>query len=173
MAIAATRRALQFDSNQFLAARMLRTAMISADEALQTVLANVSRLGIERVPMLNALGRVLAEEIHSPRDIPGFDNSAMDGYAVRAADIATASETRPVRLRVLGTVAAGMMPAGRLEAGHGHADDDWSAAERRCRRDRAGRADARRRRYGRDYGLALKRVRSSAARRRLATSANS
>src|ERR1700677_545372 len=96
---------------------MLESAMTSADQALQIVLANVSRLGIERVPILYALGRVLAEEIRSPRDIPGFDNSAMDGYAVRAADIATASEARPVSLKVLGTVAAGMMPQARLEAG--------------------------------------------------------
>src|SRR5580704_12661892 len=91
--------------------------MISADEALRIVLEHVAPLGVERIPILGSLGRVLAEEIRSPRDIPGFDNSAMDGYAVRAADITTASETHPVRLRVLGTVAAGMMPQARLEAG--------------------------------------------------------
>jgi molybdopterin molybdotransferase len=91
--------------------------MISADQALAIVLANVSRLGIERVPILGALRRVLAEEIRSPRDIPGFANSAMDGYAVRSADVSAASENRPVRLRVLGTVAAGMMPDQRLEPG--------------------------------------------------------
>ncbi len=91
--------------------------MISADQALQLVLENVSLLGVERVTILDALGRVLAEEIRSSRDIPGFDNSAMDGYAVRAADIAQASASNPVRLRVLGTVAAGAMPAARLEAG--------------------------------------------------------
>lgn len=96
---------------------MLESPMTSADQALQIVLANVSQLSIERVPILHALGRVLAEAIHSPRDIPGFDNSAMDGYAVRAADLVTASETRPVRLKVLGTVAAGMIPQARLEAG--------------------------------------------------------
>jgi molybdopterin molybdotransferase len=91
--------------------------MISADEALQLVLENVAPLGVERTPILDARGRVLAEEIRSPRDIPGFDNSAMDGYAVRAADIAQASASSPVRLRVLGTVAAGAMPAARVEAG--------------------------------------------------------
>jgi molybdopterin molybdotransferase len=64
-----------------------------------------------------ALGRVLAEEIHSPRDIPGFDNSAMDGYAVRAADVASASEAKPARLEVLETVAAGMMPSRQVAAG--------------------------------------------------------
>jgi len=91
--------------------------MISADEALKIVVSNVYRLGIERVPILHAMNRVLAEEIRSPRDIPGFDNSAMDGYAVRAADIIAASETRPVRLKVIGTLAAGMMPQATVNAG--------------------------------------------------------
>src|SRR5579872_3199276 len=91
--------------------------MISADEALRIVLENVAPLGIERVPILAAHSRVLAEEIRSPRDIPGFDNSAMDGYAVRAADVATASEANPVSLRVIETVGAGTMPTKRVEAG--------------------------------------------------------
>jgi molybdopterin molybdotransferase len=91
--------------------------MISADQALEIVLANVAAIGVERVPILEALGRVLAEEIRSPRDIPGFDNSAMDGYAVRAADVAAASESNPVRLRVIETVAAGAMPKLTLEPG--------------------------------------------------------
>src|SRR5579863_9439754 len=91
--------------------------MISADEALELVLETVAPLGVERVPIVAGLGRVLAEEIRSPRDIPGFDNSAMDGYAVRAADVVHASESRPARLRFLGTVAAGAMPAARVEAG--------------------------------------------------------
>jgi molybdopterin molybdotransferase len=91
--------------------------MISADEALRIVLENVAPLGVERVPILAGLGRVLAEEIHSPRDIPGFDNSAMDGYAVRATDIASASESNPVSLKVLETVGAGTMPTRRVEPG--------------------------------------------------------
>ena len=84
--------------------------MISADDALRIVLEAVAPLGVERVPLLDALGRVLGEEIRSSRDIPGFANSAMDGYAVRAADIATASEAHPVSLRVVETVPAGRMP---------------------------------------------------------------
>ncbi len=91
--------------------------MISADEALRIVLDSVAPLGIERVPILRGLGRVLAEEIHSSRDIPGFDNSAMDGYAVRAADIASASESNPVSLKVIETVGAGTMPTLRVEPG--------------------------------------------------------
>jgi molybdopterin molybdotransferase len=91
--------------------------MVSADEALRIVLDNVAVLGVERVAILDALGRVLAAEVRSPRDIPGFDNSAMDGYAVRAADVASASEAHPVSLAVTETVAAGQMPARRVEQG--------------------------------------------------------
>jgi molybdopterin molybdotransferase len=91
--------------------------MISADEALRIVLENAAPLGVERVPILAASGRVLAEEIHSPRDIPGFDNSAMDGFAVRAADVTSASEANPVILQVIETVGAGTMPTRRVEPG--------------------------------------------------------
>jgi len=91
--------------------------MISADEALRIVLENVAPLGVARRPILAALGCVLAEEIHSPRDIPGFDNSAMDGYAVRAADVASASESSPITLKVIETVGAGTMPTRRVEPG--------------------------------------------------------
>src|SRR6266851_4036558 len=90
---------------------------ISADEALQIVLDQVAILGVERASIGSALGRVISEEINSPRDIPGFANSAMDGYAVRAADIARASEGNPVRLRVLETVAAGMVPTCKVGTG--------------------------------------------------------
>jgi molybdopterin molybdotransferase len=91
--------------------------MITADAALQLVLDNVAGLGVERVSLREALARVLAEEIRAPRDIPGFDNSAMDGYAVRAADVAAAREDTPVRLKVLETVGAGMMPTAHVGQG--------------------------------------------------------
>jgi molybdopterin molybdotransferase len=91
--------------------------MISADEALKIVLDNTASLGAERISITVALGRVLAEEIRSPRDIPGFDNSAMDGYAVRSADVGDASESNPVALRVLETVGAGVMPSARIAPG--------------------------------------------------------
>lgn len=91
--------------------------MISADTALQIVLDNVAPLGVERIPILDALGRVLAENITSSRDIPGFDNSAMDGFAVRAADLAKASEASPVKLAIVETVGAGQMPTRRVSAG--------------------------------------------------------
>ena len=91
--------------------------MISADEALAQVLGSAARLGVERIPLRDALGRILAEEIRSSRDMPGFDNSAMDGYAVRAADVAGAGERTPKRLKVMETVAAGSMPTVQVKAG--------------------------------------------------------
>jgi len=91
--------------------------MISVDEALAQVLGSVTLLGVERIPLRNALGRILAEEIRSDRDIPGFDNSAMDGYAVRAADVAGAGERTPKRLTVTETIAAGSMPSVQVGAG--------------------------------------------------------
>jgi molybdopterin molybdotransferase len=91
--------------------------MVSADQALQIVLENVAPLGVERIPILDALGRVIAEDISSSRDIPGFDNSAMDGYAVRAVDLAKASESNPIKLAIVETVGAGQVPTRRLSAG--------------------------------------------------------
>lgn len=91
--------------------------MISVDEALAEILRHVQPLEAERVPILEALGRVLAEEIISDIDIPPFDNSAMDGYAVRAADIADASPQTPVPLRVVGSVAAGYVAEVGVEPG--------------------------------------------------------
>ena len=94
--------------------------MISVDQALERVTAAFAPLGeYERVPLLDALGRVLVEDAPADVNLPPFDNSAMDGYAVRAADVAMAAEARPVALRVIGEVAAGRVaerPAQRGEA---------------------------------------------------------
>ncbi len=59
---------------------------------------------------MEARGRVLAEDVASDRDVPPFTNSAMDGYAVRAADTRSASPTKPVHLEVLGEIRAGVAP---------------------------------------------------------------
>ncbi len=81
--------------------------MMSYDEALANVLARVERLGTEMVDLDQALGSVLATDIFSDVDIAPFDNSAMDGYAVRAEDLAGATPESPVVLRVLDHIAAG------------------------------------------------------------------
>jgi molybdopterin molybdotransferase len=88
----------------------------SVHEALEQILSGIEPLAVERVPLRASLGRVLAEDIRSPIEHPPWDNSSMDGYAVRADDVATASVTSPVRLRVLETVRAGQRPTRSLEA---------------------------------------------------------
>jgi molybdopterin molybdotransferase len=77
--------------------------MISVGEALEQILGAVQELGAERIGLLEAVGRVIAEDVRSLRDVPGYANSAMDGYAVRHADV----DRLPARLRVAGTSAAG------------------------------------------------------------------
>lgn len=77
--------------------------MISVSDALGQVLAAASVLGPERVLLADTLGRVVAEDVASARAVPSAANSAMDGFAVRGADVAAA----PARLRVLATAPAG------------------------------------------------------------------
>jgi len=81
--------------------------MLTVPEASASILEHITPLAVERVPLLDALGRVLAEPVRAPMTLPAWDNSAMDGYAVRGSDIDGATKDRPVRLRVLETVAAG------------------------------------------------------------------
>jgi molybdopterin molybdotransferase len=76
---------------------------MSVEEALSRVLANVEPLPAHSVPLTEAYGRVLAADLHALRTQPPADVSAMDGYAVRAVDVAAV----PVRLKVVGEVAAG------------------------------------------------------------------
>ena len=77
--------------------------MISVAEAIQIVKQNTRALPPERIKLEDALNRVLAEDIIADTDLPPFDRSQMDGYAVRAADVTDA----PVRLRIVGESAAG------------------------------------------------------------------
>jgi molybdopterin molybdotransferase len=81
--------------------------MLGVEEALERILGEFHPLEPERVPILEALGRVLAEDVCADVNIPPHANSSMDGYAVLAADTAGASRQAPGRLRVVGDVAAG------------------------------------------------------------------
>jgi len=81
--------------------------MMPYEEALEIILSCCNTLSTEKVFLVEALGRVLAEDIVSDEDRPSFDNSAMDGYAVRWEDIQNASEENPVLLRLIGEVPAG------------------------------------------------------------------
>ena len=85
--------------------------MLPVAEAVARILADVRRGPVERVALRDAVGRVLASPAVSPITIPAWDNSAMDGYAVRAADIESASADAPVTLPVLETIAAGGFPS--------------------------------------------------------------
>ena len=84
--------------------------MIQVEEALERILGNVSSLGAENVPLASSGGRILAEQIVAPIDLPAFDNSAMDGYAVHSDDLKGASPNVPVSLKLLGRIAAGEAP---------------------------------------------------------------
>ena len=83
----------------------------SVEEARQQMLATIPVLPTERRGIFDCLGHVLAEALYAAEDIPPFDNSAMDGFAVRAADVRAASEAEPAVLSVVETIAAGDAPA--------------------------------------------------------------
>src|SRR4051812_17984460 len=81
--------------------------LIEIEAARDLVLARCPALDAETVPLRSAEGRVLAEAAKSRVDVPGFDNSAMDGYALRAADTAGAGTGSDPGLRVVGESRAG------------------------------------------------------------------
>ncbi len=89
--------------------------VLSVEQALERILTTVRVLEPERVHLLEATGRVLAETVTADRDIPPLPNSAMDGYAVRGADLEQADF--PVRLRVVGEVAAGYVSVVQVTPG--------------------------------------------------------
>jgi molybdopterin molybdotransferase len=89
----------------------------SVSGAQQRILADLRPLRTERVPLAEALGRVLAVAIVSRRTVPSFDNSAMDGYAVHSSDVGTAAADAPVEMPVAGESRAGSMPSRALGRG--------------------------------------------------------
>ncbi len=84
--------------------------MLTVEGALSRILASVPAGSSERVSLADSYGRVLAEPVDAPVNLPPWANSAMDGYAIRAADL-------PGRLRVIETIAAGRAPTCRVEPG--------------------------------------------------------
>jgi len=91
--------------------------MIAVEDARAIILEAAHPLNPVRVPLDEAFGRVLAEDAVADSDIPPFANSAMDGYAVRAEDVATATPDAPTVLRILGDVAAGTVAERPVEPG--------------------------------------------------------
>ncbi|HEU4587467.1 MAG TPA: molybdopterin biosynthesis protein [Gemmatimonadales bacterium] len=107
------RPAASFEQSQFL-------DVIDRDEAERRFRAalDLDPIGQETVPLADALGRTLAHDIAAPVDVPGFDRSNVDGYAVRAEDTFGATEERPRRLRVNAEIiATGVVPAGEVQPG--------------------------------------------------------
>ena len=80
---------------------------ISMEEGMGLLLSAAVPMDKEEVRLLDASGRVLACDVAAMEDIPPFDRSPLDGYAVRAADIAAAGEDSPVTLKIIGEVPAG------------------------------------------------------------------
>jgi molybdopterin molybdotransferase len=91
--------------------------MLEYEEALARVLAAVPSPASEPIALADADGRILAQDIVSPIDLPPFDNSAMDGYAVRASDVKLANPGSPVSLRLVGRVAAGENSSSEVSPG--------------------------------------------------------
>src|SRR5258706_8947628 len=92
--------------------------MLSLEQALEKVLASAKPVeGVAPLPLAGAIGRFLAEDVLAPSALPLFDNSAMDGWAVRSGDVQRASTERPITLQCIANVPAGDAFAGSLGPG--------------------------------------------------------
>src|SRR4051794_14799963 len=92
----------------------------TVDEHRAVVAALLPPTPVQACQLADALGLVLAEDLRATVSLPPFDNSAMDGYAVRAADVAAATEQNPVRLPVAEDIPAGRIDSPPLRAGTAH-----------------------------------------------------
>jgi molybdopterin molybdotransferase len=91
--------------------------MISVKSAIETILKEIKPLGVESLDIMNSMGRVLGEDIIAARNNPPWDNSAMDGYALRADDARTAGPESPVTLKVIYDLPAGHAPKSAIGKG--------------------------------------------------------
>lgn len=91
--------------------------MLTVGEAVRLILRELAPLPAEAVPITEACGRVLCEDVRAGRSVPPFANSAMDGYAVRWEDVARASASSPVELRVVEEIPAGRVAKSSVTAG--------------------------------------------------------
>ncbi len=124
---------------------------LSVAEALDRVLSAISVLGTESAELSVAFGRILADDVQAQDSMPPFANSAMDGYALLASDVQSATQENPVTLDVIGDIAAGHWPTLTLRPGTAArimtgapvpagatavvpvemTDEEWTAQERR------------------------------------------
>ena len=91
--------------------------MLSLEEAVERSLAAAPLLGSEIVPLADAGGRFVASPLKAGVSLPGFDNSAMDGYAARSADLNGATTESPVELSCIGVIPAGAHPVDKVGEG--------------------------------------------------------
>jgi molybdopterin molybdotransferase len=91
--------------------------MLELEDALKVILEAIPSPDSESIALGEAAGRILAERVCAPMDLPAFDNSAMDGFAVRSSDLVSANANNPVRLRIIGKIAAGETFSGEVRAG--------------------------------------------------------
>ncbi len=91
--------------------------LLAIDDYRALIASRIERLPARSVPLADAWGCVLASDVRAPRDLPPFESSAMDGFAVRADDIASATEAQPVSLDVIGEVRIGAPTTSEVRAG--------------------------------------------------------
>ena len=91
--------------------------MISVEDAQKSILELIRPMGREKVGLLQGLGRVLAEDVNSPRPVPPWNNSAMDGYALRSEDTRHATRDAPKKLKVIEEIQAGVMATRKVGPG--------------------------------------------------------
>jgi molybdopterin molybdotransferase len=91
--------------------------LLSVDQARERILSNFQPVTTETLSLTGCLNRVLAQDIRAANDFPSFDNSSMDGFAVRAADTQDATSASPRRLRVVADIPAGSHPTISLASG--------------------------------------------------------
>jgi molybdopterin molybdotransferase len=92
-------------------------SLLSVDQARERILSHFQPVTTERLPLAGCSKRVLAQDIVATSDLPPFNNSSMDGFAVRAADVADAASDRPRSLRVVADIPAGSHPTITLASG--------------------------------------------------------
>src|SRR5215207_2454024 len=92
-------------------------SLLSVDEACERILSNFQPVKTETVSLADSSNRVLAQDIRAADDLPLFDNSSMDGFALRAADVTNATPESPRSLRVVADIPAGAAPTIFLASG--------------------------------------------------------
>src|SRR4030095_8520004 len=92
-------------------------SLLSVDQARERILSHFQPVTTETLPLAGCSNRVLAQDLVAPNDLPPFDNSSMDGFAVRAADVAEGTVDSPRSLRVVADIPAGSHPTISLSSG--------------------------------------------------------